>query len=104
MSLPKWIWLIYYSFFGLTFVYGLIILWKGFVRRSLSILAVILSIAAPLVFLLFSFGRSYEDTEFVFFVKELVSGEIVPWVLLLSMFYIVFWWGVVMKRLIRKSE
>ncbi|QFT87559.1 hypothetical protein FIU87_02745 [Bacillus sp. THAF10] len=90
-TLPEWVWYIYYSFFILTFVMGLV---QAIRKRriGLSLLAVITTILLPIVFILFSIGRPEGMNELEHYVFQLKEGSL--WSILVSLgfaYLFVYW-------------
>jgi len=103
MTLPAWVWIIYYCFIAISIIYGFIALFKGTLNRFLSLLTIIVSIIIPILFITYSIERSVTQNEFDYFVSGLLKGNMVSWMLLVMIIYVGFWWVILIKRIVDKK-
>ncbi|QDP41954.1 hypothetical protein [Radiobacillus deserti] len=102
MTLPSYVWVIYYGLLALTVIYGIIFIVKGNINRLLSTFAVILSIVLVFVFMMYSMERKPTHNEFEHFFYGLREGIFVAWFLLCVLLYIGFWWFRVLQNAFKK--
>ncbi|UOQ45622.1 hypothetical protein MUN89_06715 [Halobacillus salinarum] len=91
-TLPHWFWVIYYVLLFITLgtaIYGVV----NNKLRFLSILAVIITLSAPIVSFINSVERSAGMNEMDYFIHELQHGAIWTFFTLFCyVFLLTFWW------------
>ncbi|KMY43983.1 membrane protein [Bacillus sp. FJAT-27916] len=91
-TLPNWFWTIYYLFLLVTLGTALLSVIKRKMSR-LSFIAIVLTLAIPLVSLINSIGRPEEMNEFEYLVSQLQQGAIWPVFIMVGYLFLIVWWG-----------
>ncbi|CCQ93349.1 conserved membrane hypothetical protein [[Clostridium] ultunense Esp] len=103
MPLPDYVWFIYYTFFALTLVYGILVLIKGVIPRLWSTIAVVGTISfLPLAFS-YSFYRPENENEWEHFINGIVRGDPYAWLLLLFFLYLIIWWFFAIRGIMKQG-
>ena len=90
-TLPEWFWAIYYLAIFLTIVKGIYNVMGGKIKK-LSILAIIIAIAIPVVSIGNSIGREGSINEFQYLIKQMQSGYIWASCVVAGYLYLIIWW------------
>ncbi|MDN4073994.1 hypothetical protein [Fictibacillus terranigra] len=90
-TLPDWLWLLFYSFIGLTLLATIINLLKK-VHIKATIINLAFVIATPVVSFMFALGRPKGNTEWNHLITGIVSGS--PWaaIILIGYSFMLYWW------------
>ncbi len=91
-TLPNWFWTIYYLFLLVTLGTALLSVIKRKMSR-LSFIAIVLTLAIPLVSLINSIGRPEEMNEFEYLVSQLQQGAIWSVFVMVGYLFLIVWWG-----------
>ncbi len=91
-TLPNWFWTIYYLFLLVTLGTALLSVIKRKMSR-LSFIAIVLTLAIPLVSLINSIGRPEEMDEFEYLVSQLQQGAIWSVFVMVGYLFLIVWWG-----------
>ena len=91
-TLPNWFWTIYYLFLLVTLGTALLSVIKRKMSR-LSFIAIVLTLAIPLVSLINSIGRPEEINEFEYLVSQLQQGAIWSVFIMVGYLFLIVWWG-----------
>lgn len=91
-TLPNWFWTIYYLFLLVTLGTALLSVIKRKMSR-LSFIAIVLTLAIPLVSLINSIGRPEEMNEFEYLVSQLQQGAIWSVFIMVGYLFLIVWWG-----------
>ena len=91
-TLPNWFWTIYYLFLLVTLGTALLSVIKRKMSR-LSFIAIVLTLAIPLVSLINSIGRPEEMNEFEYLVNEFQQGAIWSVFVMVGYLFLIVWWG-----------
>lgn len=91
-TLPNWFWTIYYLFLLVTLGTALLSVIKRKMSR-LSFIAIVLTLAIPLVSLINSIGRPEEMNEFEYLVSQLQQGAIWSVFVMVGYLFLIIWWG-----------
>ena len=91
-TLPNWFWTIYYLFLLVTLGTALLSVIKRKMSR-LSFIAIVLTLAIPLVSLINSIGRPKEMNEFEYLVSQLQQGAIWSVFIMVGYLFLIVWWG-----------
>ena len=91
-TLPNWFWTIYYLFLLVTLGTALLSVIKRKMSR-LSFIAIVLTLAIPLVSLINSIGRPEEMNEFEYLVSQLQQGAIWSVFVMVGYLFLIVWWS-----------
>ncbi|QOS98385.1 hypothetical protein JNUCC42_18030 [Brevibacterium sp. JNUCC-42] len=94
-TMPLWFWIFYYLFILVTIILTIVCMIKK-KHILFSVITLVFTILAPIVFFLNSLARGYGN-ELEFFYRELCSGEIWPIFGVTALAEIGFWYFLLIK-------
>lgn len=96
-TLPGWFWIIYYLFFLVTLGTAIFSVIKK-QMNGLPLLAIVLTLAIPIVSLINCIGRFEDMNEFEYLVSELLHGAIWSIFVVVGYFCLLIWWGLFFRE------
>ncbi|PAV29764.1 hypothetical protein CIL05_10390 [Virgibacillus profundi] len=100
-TLPGWFLIIFLMFLFLTFIISAICYARA-VQTTISVIALILSLAIPLINLVFSAQRSGEMNGYEYLIAQLQDGNWWAILIIVGYVYLIVWWVLfINKQLIR---
>ncbi|MCQ2009785.1 hypothetical protein NOM01_07175 [Sporolactobacillus sp. STSJ-5] len=102
-TLPVWVLVIYYLFL-LTSLLG--ILFSLFQKKFIgySLVALLMLLTAPLMFLWIALGRAESFNEFEWLINQIGRGSIAAIYPVAGFLYLFFWWGLILKTKIKSTQ
>lgn len=102
-TLPAWVLVIYYLFL-LTSLLGILLtlFQKKFIGYSLIALLILLT--APLMFLWIALGRAENFNEFEWLFNVAGHGSLIAIYSVAGFLYLFFWWGLILKSKIKSTQ
>jgi hypothetical protein len=92
-TLPNWFWAIYYLFLLTTLGTALFsVIRKKMKSLSISILAIIFAVTAPIISLINSIGRAEGMNEFEHLISQLQQGAIWSIFTIIAYLFLLVWW------------
>lgn len=102
-TLPEWFWVLYYLFFLTTIGTALFqVLRKK--MKGLSVFAIFIAAAVPIVSLIESIGRAEGMNEYEHFLDQLQQGAIWPIYALTGYLFLFLWWGLFLFKRNKKNR
>lgn len=95
-TLPSWLWAIYNVFLLTTFGTAVFSVMKKNMK-SLSLLAIIFAITAPIISLLNSIGRTEGMNEFEHLISQLKQGAFWSIFAAIGYLFLIVWWVMLLK-------
>lgn len=97
-TLPSWSWAVYYLFLLITLVAAIFSVLKR-VNKSLSIIAILITVSVPIIGLVNSIGRAEGMNEFEHLVNQIQEGALWSIFTLIGFMFLFVWWVLYLRNI-----
>jgi hypothetical protein len=102
-TLDTWVWVVYFTFLGISFIGAIVAIVEGIIKRRYSTLTILL-IPLFIVMNIIKNITRLEQNEWENWVNSLATGQLWAIICLAIFLYIIYWWIMVIHEITKRIK